>query len=333
MTTPLIAGAQAIRKRYSELIVTSLIIGFVLGIFTNAPGLFIRGFSNLIIAVMIWAMSFTIKPRHLIGAIRNIKNYTTGLALNFVLAPLVCWILANLLLLGSPEVAVGLILIGVTPCAGMAMVWTGMLEGDTSTAVLIGAGTMLLAPFLIPVLMYALAGSLVIIDMIQMFQSLTLTVLIPVLLGIASRWYADRTVFKNIQTDHHFAIFPAIAGVMAMILMFMVMNTSVQIMLSNPSTVAYTILSVVLVFPVLFFLVWVGSGISFEHPTRIALTYSSGMKNLPIALGIAITSFGGLTPLPIAIGFVFQMLTAVAMYKWLSNRQRKQPQQHQEAGI
>lgn len=320
MTTPLIAGAQAIRKRYSELIVASLIIGFVSGIFTTAPGLTIRGYSTLIIAVMIWAMSFTIKPKHLVGAIRNVKNYTTGLVLNFVLAPLVCWILANLLLQGSPEVAVGLILIGVTPCAGMAMVWTGMLDGDTSTAILIGAGTMFLAPFLIPVLMYALAGSLVIIDMIQMFQSLALTVLIPVLFGIASRWYADRTVFKDTQTDHHFAVFPAIAGIMAMILMFMVMNTSVQMMLSNPSAVAYTVLSVVLVFPVLFLLVWASSGIFFETTTQIALTYSSGMKNLPIALGIAVTSFGGLTPLPIALGFVVQMITAVAMYRRLSDR-------------
>jgi predicted Na+-dependent transporter len=320
-TSALLVQARNIRKHYSALIVTSMIIGLTTGLITNAPGLFIKTYSSLIIAIMIWAMSFAIRPRDLLGALKNVKSYSAGLALNFLLAPVICWILAILFLQELPEAAVGLMLVGVTPCAGMAMVWTGMLDGDLSIALLINAGTMLLAPFLMPLLMYIMAGSLVIIDMARMFQDLAFTVLIPVVLGILSRWLADRRLPKKAgRASEYTVVFSAIAALMAMILMFMVMQTSVQMILSNPATVPPIIVSVALVFPILFVLVWYGTAASFERPVRVALAYSSGMKNLPLALGVSITSFGGLAPLPVAVGFVFQMVTAVIMYKWLSSR-------------
>ncbi|MGC8816802.1 MAG: hypothetical protein ACP5PX_03220 [Candidatus Hadarchaeum sp.] len=45
-----------------------------------------------------------------------------------------------------------------------------------------------------------------------------------------------------------------------------------------------------------------------------AITYSSGMKNSPIAMGITITSFGKVTALPIAVSYIFQIATAIAFY-------------------
>jgi len=53
----------------------------------------------------------------------------------------------------------------------------------------------------------------------------------------------------------------------------------------------------------------------FSRGTNIAITYSSGMKNLPLAIGIAAMSFKGLAALPIAVAFAFQMLTAVSFYQ------------------
>jgi predicted Na+-dependent transporter len=53
----------------------------------------------------------------------------------------------------------------------------------------------------------------------------------------------------------------------------------------------------------------------FPGSKNIAITYSSGMKNLPIAIGIAAMSFKGLEMLPIAVAFAFQMLTAVTFYQ------------------
>jgi nucleotide-binding universal stress UspA family protein len=49
------------------------------------------------------------------------------------------------------------------------------------------------------------------------------------------------------------------------------------------------------------------------------VTYSSGMKNLPIAVGLAMASFRGqpLVGLPVALAFILQMLTASLFYRYL----------------
>lgn len=77
--------------------------------------------------------------------------------------------------------------------------------------------------------------------------------------------------------------------------------------------------AVVPIFP-LGFLVphWLGRFV-FSWPQRVAVTYSSGMKNLPIAVGVAMTSFKGqpLVGLPVALAFILQMLTASIFYRYL----------------
>ena len=80
--------------------------------------------------------------------------------------------------------------------------------------------------------------------------------------------------------------------------------------------------AVVLIFPLGFIIPhWLGR-FAFGWAQRIAVTYSSGMKNLPIAVGLALASFPGqeLVGLPVALAFILQMLTASMFYRYL-NRQ------------
>ena len=97
--------------------------------------------------------------------------------------------------------------------------------------------------------------------------------------------------------------------------MFIAVNTSMPLILKNLHLLPSLIISVVLIFPIMFGVAYSISMKWFDRSRNIAITYSSGMKNLPIALGIAMTSFGILTALPIAIGFIFQMITAVVFYR------------------
>lgn len=53
----------------------------------------------------------------------------------------------------------------------------------------------------------------------------------------------------------------------------------------------------------------------FIREKYTVITFSSEMKNLPIAVGIAVMSFKGLVMFPIAVAFAFQMLTAVSFYQ------------------
>jgi len=88
-----------------------------------------------------------------------------------------------------------------------------------------------------------------------------------------------------------------------------------SVILKNLNLLPPLLASTVAIFPILFAFAYFLSSKLFDRAKNIAITYSCGMKNLPIALAIAIMSFGTLTALPIAVAFAFQMLTAVAFYR------------------
>jgi len=310
MTTTL-AYAKFVREKYTYIILTTLAIAVVVGLFTSSPGVHIRQFNTPVIVIMIAAMGFTITFKSLAMAIRDWKGFCFGLVLNFLFAPFLCWLLARLFLSAHPDLATGLILIGVVPCAGMALVWAGLLKGDVPLATVINAATMILAPFLIPLLMSLFAGTFVAVNTWGMFQQLIYTVLLPVLGGVILREFLGRRV--NVQK--YLPVMPAISATMAVLLMFMAINTNISPIMKNVGLISPLVISTILIFPILFMVAYLVSIKLFPRGKNIAITYSSGMKNLPIAIGIAAMSFKGLQMLPVAVGFAFQMLTAVSFYQ------------------
>lgn len=305
--------AAFMHQRYSQVIVTALVLGLVSGGWTPAPGRFIRRFAFALIFLMIGAMGFTLRLSTLGRALQETKAFLVGLGLNFAAAPLLCWVLALLWLGGEPDLAAGVILIGAVPCAGMAIVWTGLLKGDVALATVINVATMIAAPFLIPALMKLFAGAYLAVDAGALFASVLESVLMPLLVGLLAREALER---RRDMTPW-VPLMPAVSGAAAAILMFMAVNTSVPLLRANLYVLGPLTAALVLVFPVLFFAAW-AIGRSFLSPTKnIALIFSAGMKNLPIAVAVAAVSLPELAQFPVALAFVFQMATAVMFYRRL----------------
>jgi len=159
--------------------------------------------------------------------------------------------------------------------------------------------------------MRLLAGTFVSIDTMGMFRTVTLTVLLPVLAGVVLRELTQR----NVNVKHVLPVMPAISATAAILLMFMAINTAVSPIMKNLGLIGPLVVSTVLVFPILFLVAYVISTRLVPRGKNIAITFSSGMKNLPIALGIAVINFRGLVVCPIAVAFAFQMFTAVSFYQ------------------
>jgi len=306
--------AEFIRKNYQTIILITVVVGLLLGLWTAAPGKVVQRYSQALTFLMILFISLTITPRQFALVVRQPLAVVAGLVLNFVYMPLLCWALARLLV-SDPQLITGIILVGVVPCAGMAAVWTALLKGDVPLGMAINGLTMVLGPFLIPPLMVWLARSSVQINPWAMFQQLAIILLIPLVLGITLRWLADRFW----DPKPYLPLMPALSALTAVLLMFAVCNVNVPLIQARWSVVPALLGAAVLIFP-LGFLVphWLGR-YAFGWPQRIAITYSSGMKNLPIAVGLAFASFKGqsLVGLPVALAFILQMLTASTFYRYL----------------
>lgn len=102
------------------------------------------------------------------------------------------WLVASLLSLtgvGDPtvraQIAVGLVLLGCVPGGTASNVMTFLAKGDVALSITITMCTTLLAPVLTPSLTLMLAGQWIDVNFWNMFISIVLVVLLPILLGIA----------------------------------------------------------------------------------------------------------------------------------------------------
>ena len=311
----LLGFAEFVRRHYQAIIIATVALGLALGVWTTAPGQALQPYTQALTFLMILFISFTLTPRQFALVARQPVAVVAGVLLSFAYMPLLCWALARLLV-SDPQLATGIILVGVVPCAGMAAVWTALLKGDVPLVMSVEALTMMLAPFLIPPLMVLLAGSSVNLNPWALFQQLIVMLLIPLALGIGARWLADRFW----DPKPYMPLMPVLSALTAVLLMFTVCNVNVPLIIARWSLVSSLLVAVALIFP-LGFLVphWLGR-FAFNRGQRIAITYSSGMKNLPIAVGLAFASFGKLAGLPVALAFIVQMLTASLFYRYLSRQ-------------
>lgn len=311
----LLGFAEFVRRHYQAIILVTVALGLALGVWTTAPGQALQPYTQALTFLMILFISLTITPRQFALVARQPWGVVAGLALNFIFMPALCWALARVLV-RDPQLATGVILVGVVPCAGMAAVWTALLKGDVPLGMAINGLTMILGPFLIPPLMVLFAGSAVKINPWAMFQQLAVILLLPLIVGMAARWLADR--YTDVKP--YLPLLPALSALTAVLLMFIVCNVNVPLIVARWSLVPLLLVAVALIFPLGFLVPYWLTGFAFNRGQRIAITYSSGMKNLPIAVGLAFASFGKLAGLPVALAFIVQMLTASLFYRYLSRQ-------------
>ncbi|MGQ9772595.1 bile acid:sodium symporter family protein [Chloroflexus sp.] len=211
----MLRAAKWVRRHYQAIILTALVISFAAGAVTTAPGRTLQPYTQTLTFFMILFISYTITPRQFLTVSRQPWPVLAGLALNFLFMPLLAWGLTQLLV-NNPDFAVGLILVGVVPCAGMAAVWTALLKGDVPLSMAINALSMAI-----------LAGTDVAISTWGMFQQLAVILLAPLALGLGLRWLSDR--FWDVKPL--LPLLPALLALTAVLLMFTVTNLNAPLIM------------------------------------------------------------------------------------------------------
>ena len=146
---------------------------------------------NTLLGIVMFGMGLTLKPDDFRIVFSHPKDVVIGTVAQFTIMPLLAYVLAVVFHL-SPELTVGVILVGTCPGGTSSNVMTYLSKGDVALSVGITAVSTVLAPVMTPLLTYLYAGQTVDVNLLSMFLSIVQVVILPIVLGFLINHYFSR---------------------------------------------------------------------------------------------------------------------------------------------
>lgn len=291
-----------------KLLMGVIVLGLLLGYLLPGTGKQLQVLYPVALFVMLYPMMVGIKISEVSGAAKRVGFMTVVMIMNYFISPLLAALLASVFLSGYPDFAVGLILTGVVPCAGMIVAWTAMARGNAAMTLLITVTSLLAGIMLIPIWMKILAGMYVPVDAWKMLQTILYTIVIPLILGnltrtlLVKKWGQKKFMeFKP--------VFPAVSALGMYMVFFISMMAESVTLVHNPQYLGIIAVPLVIFYLLLFSVSVLYARLTrTNYPDMVALTYGVSGKNISIALALAVLFFSPLTVMIIAIKPLIQVL-------------------------
>ena len=154
---------------------------------------------NYMLGVVMFGMGLTLNLKDFKIVFSRPKDVIIGCMAQFTVMPLLAWMLSRLFALDE-ALALGVVLVGCCPGGTASNVITYLAKGDLALSVGMTGVSTLLAPFLTPLLTWALAGKSVNVDVVGMLLSILWVVIVPIIVGLIVKWLWPK--FTEQATDY-----------------------------------------------------------------------------------------------------------------------------------
>lgn len=314
-------------KMQPIIILLSALIGLALGTFTTL-GNVSSGLIEFFLMLLLYVLFLTVDLKHIRDSYQNVRYTMAAVTINFVITPIIAYILGRLFFASELDIRIGLIMLLVTPCTDWYLIFTGLSKGNVALNMSILPLNLILQIVLMPIYLFVFLSSEIHLNFLDIVINMVLILLIPFILAmISKKVIRNKQGIKKLidqQCDNLQLLFLC----MAVIMMF---ASEGKKLLENPMLMLKMFLPLLIFFVLIFIVAQViGRLLKLEKKNIIALNFTTLARNSPLSLAIAVTAFPEqpLIALALVIGPLIELpilsIISSILLRWYKSKASKQ---------